>query len=142
MLPSDSINRIILAIKITTGAVHDSVPYLDQLNYVKQNVLGSLNETIVDRAYGSGEIISFLREQNLTTYIPLFSSRSGSSENSIVEGFQYDPMNNQYICPQDFILKLCKSQGDTTIYISTTKDCRQCSFTQNCSAKLKNKGPA
>ena len=27
---SDSVNRIILAIKITTGAVHDSVPYLEQ----------------------------------------------------------------------------------------------------------------
>jgi hypothetical protein len=48
---SDSCNRIILAIKITTGAIHDSVPYLEQLDYVKQTVLGSLSEAIVDRAY-------------------------------------------------------------------------------------------
>lgn len=68
---SDSCNRIILAIKITTGAIHDSVPYLAQLDSVKQTVLGSLSETIADRAYGSGEIISFLRQQTVTTYIPL-----------------------------------------------------------------------
>ncbi|GAN28253.1 transposase DDE domain protein [Legionella pneumophila] len=139
---SDSCNRIILAIKITTGAIHDSVPYLEQLDYVKQTVLGSLSETIADRAYGSGEIISFLRQQTLTTYIPLFSSRSGSSENSVVEGFQYDQENNQYVCPQNVLLKPCKSQGDTTMYISSTKDCKQCSFASSCLAKFKNKGPA
>lgn len=47
---SDSCNRIVLAIKITTGAIHDSVPYLEQLDYVKQTVLGSLSEAIADRA--------------------------------------------------------------------------------------------
>ncbi|CAM4389502.1 MAG: hypothetical protein LEGION0403_FIIPPAGN_02636 [Legionella sp.] len=72
-------NRIILAIHITTGTVHDSVPYLEQLD----------NETIADRAYGSGYIISSLRDKKITTYIPLFSSRSGSSENNIIPGFQY-----------------------------------------------------
>ena len=139
---SDSTNRVILAIKITTGAVHDSVPYLEQLDYVKQNVLDILNESIADRAYGFGEIISFLRNQKVTTYIPLFSSRSGSSENSIIEGFQYDPEKNQYVCPQQALLKPCNSQTDTTMYISSTKDCKQCSFAKNCLAKLKNKGPA
>ncbi|HHF7374205.1 TPA: transposase [Legionella bozemanae] len=131
-----------MAIKITTGAIHDSVPSLEQLNYVKQNALSSLNETIADRAYGSGEIISFLRAQALTTYTPLLSSRSGSSENSIIDGFQYDSIQNQYVCPQNAILKPCKSQGDTTIYISSTKDCKQCSFSPDYLAKIKNKGPA
>jgi hypothetical protein len=28
------------------------------------------------------------------------------------------------------------------MYISSTKDCKQCSFAQHCLAKLKNKGPA
>lgn len=52
---SDSKNRIILAIRITTGAVHDSVPYLEQLDYVKEKVSYNINETIADRAYGSGQ---------------------------------------------------------------------------------------
>ena len=138
---SDSINRIILAIKITTGAVHDSVPYLEQLGYVKTKVLYSIKETIADRAYGSGEIISYLRDNSVTTYIPLFSSRSGSSENSSLPGFQYDEKNNYYLCPQNSILKPCKSQGDTTLYISSASDCKQCNFAKDCLAKIKNKGP-
>lgn len=51
---------------------------------MKTKVLYSIKETIADRAYGSGEIISYLRDNSVTTYIPLFSSRSGSSENSQV----------------------------------------------------------
>lgn len=139
---SDSKNRIILAIHITTGAVHDSVPYLEQLDYVKDKTSFNINETIADRAYGSGHIISSLRDKKITTYIPLFSSRSGSSENSIIPGFQYDEVNNYYVCPQNNFLRPCKSQTDTTIYISSTIDCKRCSLSKTCLAKLKNKGPA
>jgi len=139
---SDSKDRIILAIRITTGAVHDSVPYLEQLDYVKEKISYNINETIADRAYGSGQIISSLKDKKITTYIPLFSSRSGSSENSIIPGFQYDEVNNYYVCSQKKVLKPCKSQSDTTIYLSSTADCKKCSFSEACLAKLKNKGPA
>lgn len=139
---SDSTNRIILAIRITTGAVHDSVPYLEQLDYVREQICYDINETIADRAYGSGHIISSLKDKKITTYIPLFSSRSGSSENSIIPGFQYDELNNYYVCSQYRVLTPCKSQSDTTIYLSSSADCNKCSFSENCLAKLKNKGPA
>jgi IS5 family transposase len=139
---SDSVNRIILAINITTGAVHDSVPYLEQLAYVKEKIHYNLSETIADRAYGSGEIISSLKDKKITTYIPLFSSRSGSSENSMIPGFQYDELNNCYLCPQNNVLTPCKSQSDTTLYISSSADCKKCAVSESCLAKLKNKGPA
>lgn len=139
---SDSVNRIILGIKITTGAVHDSVPYLEQLDYVKEKMCHNINETIADRAYGSGYIISSLKERKVTTYIPLFSSRSGSSENSNIPGFQYDELNNYYVCSHNKVLTPCKSQSDTTIYLSSSSDCKSCPFSKRCLAKLKNKGPA
>ncbi|MFA5880460.1 MAG: IS1182 family transposase [Candidatus Margulisiibacteriota bacterium] len=139
---SDSANRIILAIKITTGAVHDSVPYLEQLDYVKEKIGHNINEAIADRAYGAGQIISSLKDKKVTTYIPLFSSRSGSSENSIIPGFRYDQLNNYYVCSQNCVLTPCKSQSDTTMYISSSADCKKCSFSKSCLAKLKNKGPA
>ncbi|EHL31550.1 hypothetical protein LDG_6482 [Legionella drancourtii LLAP12] len=142
LFTSDSKNRLILAIHITTGAVLDSVPYLEQLDYVKDKTSFNINETIADRAYGSGHIISSLRDKKITTYIPLFSSRSGSSENSIIPGFQYDEVNNYYVCPQNNFLRPCKSQTDTIIYISSTIDCKRCSLSKTCLAKLKNKGPA
>ncbi|WP_176695273.1 transposase [Legionella massiliensis] len=40
------------------------------------------------------------------------------------------------------LLNPCHSHGDTTTYISSTKDCKQCSFAQKCLAKIKNKGSA
>jgi hypothetical protein len=44
--------------------------------------------------------------------------------------------------PSSALLNPSKSQGDTTMYISSTKDGKQCSFSQHCLAKLKSKGPA
>ncbi|RUR13693.1 hypothetical protein ELY10_10005 [Legionella septentrionalis] len=112
------------------------------MDYVKEKTCYNIKETIADRAYGSGQIISSLKDKKITTYIPLFSSRSGSSGNSIIPGFEYDELNNHYVCSQNSVLTPCKSQSDTTIYISSSADCKRCSFSENCLAKLKNKGPA
>jgi IS5 family transposase len=57
----DSLSRLIVAIKITTGAVHDSKPYLEMLKYLKTHVNLSIEEAIADRGYGSGHIIASLK---------------------------------------------------------------------------------
>jgi transposase len=54
---TDTPSRIILAIKITTGGVHDSIPYLEQLEYVIRKSKTNLTEAIADKAYGTGDII-------------------------------------------------------------------------------------
>ncbi|WP_131781898.1 transposase [Legionella gresilensis] len=62
-------SRIILDIKITTGAVHDLQPYLEQLNAIKSILNQDIKEAIADRAHGSGHIIATLKSRGITTYI-------------------------------------------------------------------------
>lgn len=95
----DSLSRVIVAIKITTGAVHDSQPYIGLLEHVRTKLGLTIQEAIADRGYGSGHIISSLQAIGIKAYIPLFSSRSGESTNSVVPGFQYNKEQNTYICP-------------------------------------------
>lgn len=140
-ITTDAQSRIILAIKITTGAVHDSIPYLEQLEYVIQKSKINLIEVIADKAYGTGEIIQSLKNNGIKSNIPLFSSRSGSSENSAIEGFSFEPLGNHYLCPNKKKFSPCKSQGETTIYISKASDCASCPLKNSCGAKIKNKGP-
>ncbi len=46
-------SRVILDIKITTGAIHDSKPYLKQLDTIKSGLNYDISEAIADRAHGS-----------------------------------------------------------------------------------------
>lgn len=114
---SDSESRVIVNLKITTGAVHDSVPYLQQLNEIKDFGL-SVKEVIADSAYGTADILIKLKEKAIDASIPLFSSRSGSEKSSKgLKGFVYQHVSNDYLCPNEKILKACKSKSDT-IFLS------------------------
>jgi len=76
---SDSESRVIVHLKITTGAIHDSVPYIYQINKINDFGL-KINEAIADSAYGSADILIELNKQAINANIPLFSSRSGSEK--------------------------------------------------------------
>jgi transposase len=137
---SDSKSRLILAIKITTGAVHDSQPYLELLNYINKNINITIKEVIADRAYGSGNIIATVNAQSIQTYIPLFSGNSGSSKHSVAPGFTYHKEKNVYICPEQHELKPGKaSPRDYVIYYSSTKACQNCPLKTNCAAPKKKR---
>jgi len=139
---TDAKNRIVLSINITTGAVHDSQPYIQHLEAVSRKSNLIITEAIADKAYGTGEIITTLHDMGVKTNIPLFSSRSGSSENSTIEGFVYDCKTNSYICPNNKTFSPCKSQVETTMYLSKASSCVECPLKESCLAKIKNKGPA
>ncbi|WP_427853548.1 transposase [Legionella gresilensis] len=112
-------SRVILDIKITTGAVHDSKPYLEQLDAIKSSLNHHINEVIADRAYGSRHIISTLKSKGITTYIPLFSTRSGASQQTVTPGFDYDIDKDIYRCPANYELKPGKLlDNDYTLYHS------------------------
>ncbi|CAM4379477.1 MAG: hypothetical protein LEGION0398_MBIBDBAK_01069 [Legionellaceae bacterium] len=89
-LSVDADSRVILAIQATTGACHDSQPYLNQLNTIEHRYQLSIKETTADRAYGSAEIIEALVTKGIHPYIPLFNTRSGSFVPQETEGIIYE----------------------------------------------------
>lgn len=137
----DSLSRVIVAIKITTGAVHDSQPYVGLLEHVRTKLGLNIQEAIADRGYGSGHIISSLKAVGIKPFIPLFSTRSGESTSSAIPGFKYNKEQNTYICPANFALKPGKvTPQDYVLYHSSVTNCRNCPIKENCLApKKKNK---
>jgi transposase len=96
----DADSRVILDNKVTTGSCHDTQIYLERLEYIQDKYNFIITETIADRGYGAAENIQSLQEQNITTYIPLFSSNSGKIIKLEEQGFNFDKEHNRYICPQ------------------------------------------
>lgn len=133
----DSNSRVITAIEVTTGAVHDSQTYIGQLNYLKDKINIDLHEAIADSAYGSGELLTSLKEMNIKTNIPLFSSRSGSAKQSQLQDFKFNKQENHFICPEGKILKACNSKTETIYYVSKTSDCKGCPLKETCQATKK-----
>ena len=101
----------------------------------------NIQETIADRAYGAGSIISSLQAEGINTFIPLFSTRSDGAESSITPGFHFNEEKNIYICPANFELKPGKVlPNDYILYHSSVKNCRDCPLKETCQGpKRKNK---
>ena len=87
----DADSRVILDSKITTGATHDTKVYLERIEYIKKKYKLNNKKDISDRGYGAIDNIKSLNEMGVTTYIPLFSNRSGSTAKEMTDaGFKYD----------------------------------------------------
>lgn len=133
----DADSRVVLDNNITTGGCHETQIYLDRISTIKNKYQLPLYEAIADRGYGSAENIQSLQFENITTYIPLFSSRSGKAVNLEERGFVFDKTRNEYQCSQGKTLlpKIVNKNG--TIYKSKAIDCANCLIQQDCPASLR-----
>ena len=94
----DAASRVILDTHVTTGAVHDSQPYLEQLQRVERHKI-RVRQAVADRGYGSAAIIRYLQQQGIETYIPLWSGRVGNSK-YLSGDLVYEKENDRFRCPQ------------------------------------------
>ena len=62
---------MIVDVVVTTGAKRESQIYLDRISDMKKKY--DFKEVIADRGYGSGEILTELKKQNIKSFIPLYA---------------------------------------------------------------------
>ncbi len=127
----DSESRVVLDTHVTTGAVHESQVYRDRLNHVEKTFGLDIEETIADRAYGTGDILDDLKGQGVKTNIPLFSSRSGSA--AVPEGFEYEKESDRFRCPEGkYLAPFATPIKTVKIYHPKAEDCRSCCRKEEC----------
>jgi IS5 family transposase len=137
----DAESRVILDTHVTTGAVHDSQPYLEQLQRIHQRDGINIREATADRGYGSAAIIRDLQQQGIETYIPLWSSRSGSSKYLKGE-LVYEKEHDRFRCPQGKYLTPNPAINENhKRYVSSSADCRACSQASECPARSRKSAP-
>lgn len=135
----DGHSRIILDSTVTTGAVHDSVPYIEQLDKIKNRFSLNIQETIADRAYGSSNVLNELKSKNIKSFIPLFNTRTGKSSELKKDGFEYDSELDLYVCPgnKTMLPYNAKPGAIGTVYRASKNDCLQCVKLHNCLPQVK-----
>jgi transposase len=134
-LSIDADSRVILLIQATTGACHESQIYIKHIKTLSRERNLTLEETIADRAYGTGEILQAITQHKITPYIPLLTDRAGTTLAQSTEGFIFEEENNRYQCPAGlYLLPYTKTTDRRIMYRSRSKDCRSCSLAAQCSA--------
>lgn len=134
----DADSRVILNNKVTTGNVHESNVFLEQINFLKFIHKLSINEIIADRAYGAADNLLSLKKQDIKTFIPLFSGRVGKISKIEKEGVIYDKENNRYICPEGKFLNQNSQYDKWMVYRSSSKDCNKCAQKHLCPLSRKH----
>ena len=132
---------IILDPFISTGADHESKHYLNRLETIQHKHDITIEESVADRGYGTGTIISTLFERNIRPLIPLFHHSSGSA---MPAGFIYDPTTDTIQCPtgNKLIATGKKDRYQRQRYKIKDASCLSCNALSQCGAnflKQKNK---
>lgn len=87
-----------------------------------------------DTAYGSGELLAWLDERGITSFISVREHPAPKNNLYGIEKFAYDPETNSYQCPEGKQLKYIgiKLANRSHIYRATIGKCGDCSQKANC----------
>jgi hypothetical protein len=137
----DAGSRVILDTHVTTGARHDNQPYLDQLRRIRDRYKLTICEAIADRGYGSAAIIEALQAEGMTSYIPLWNTRTGRNSGNAV-GLVYEREKDRICCPADkYLYPSAGNYDNRKRYASLSGGCRECPHTPTCPAKNRRNAP-
>jgi hypothetical protein len=130
----DTTSRVILAVHATpalfsqeTLAARRMLEHIGQFGIHPQNLAA-------DKAYGSGEFLSWLLARNIQPHIPVIDRRHQTRGLFTRDAFRYEPKENAYYCPEGKPLhyrgQRRSSGGD--LYRSTAAQCRDCPQKKLC----------
>ena len=131
----DSDCGIITAVTVTSGDVHDSKPYLEQLEYVHKNVV-SIQAAAADSAYDFPLAHRVLEELEIDFFVVPHPAHNRTKAELKRDAFTYDGKQNVYHCPNGKQLRpkrLYRSgSGLFWEYWTDKKDCGSCPLRAKC----------
>ena len=97
------------------------------------------NRLAADTAYGSGANLNWLvKDKKIAPHIPVIDKSKREDGTFSRDDFMFDKERNVYTCPAGKTLtttgKLV-NDGETLLYLASTRDCRNCLFKAQCCRK-------
>lgn len=136
----DTKNHVITNIMADYADKRDSQSLPKAIEQTKNNLAENnlqLEEVLADTGYSSGNALRYLKENNITGYIPNFGQYKNTRE-----GFVYNKEKDQYECVRanKAILpfkKTAKSHDGSMmkVYRSGNKNCKDCQLRSECIGK-------
>ena len=132
----DTASRVILDVEATPALFHQETVAARRM-IERAARLGLRPKSLgADKAYGSGEFLSWLLARNIQPHIPVIDRRHQTHGHFTRDQFRYAPAENTYYCPEGKPLRYSRvrRRGQGYIYSSTAVQCRGCPQKQRCTA--------
>lgn len=135
----DGKSNIIIDAHITKGNVHDSVPYIDRMNHIKETYKIKPRCVGVDSGYSTIDIIEYFKKENI--YGVIGYRRFGTKESrKNKKEFTYYPEKDVYICEKTGIVLPYRNitrEGYKQYY--SKNQCEGCPYKNKCCGKSNKK---
>ena len=132
----DSKCNIIVDCYITKGNVHDSVPYISRLEYIKRKYGFDIKEVGIDSGYDTIDIKKYLHDNNI--YGVIAYRRYGKAETTVRKNrFKYIKESDCYVCPETGAILEYTGRIDRNgyKYYSSKENCENCPEKEGCCNK-------
>jgi len=134
----DAKNAVIVDVAVTPGNVTDHVPYLDRIDYMREEIGLPIEAVGVDSAYDIALVHQALSDQNIEIYTPENDETSNYKVEFTRDAFRYDEESDTFICPAGCCLTVKRlERGDGKIsreYRAKRSDCKGCPLQGKCLA--------
>jgi len=129
----DSKANIIVDCFITKGNVHDSVPFIDRAEYIKDKYDFDIKEWALDSGYDTLEIKKYFEDNNIFGVIGYRSYCQGETKIKKYK-FKYNKENDYYICPETGVILPYTGRIDRNgyKYYSDRLNCENCPDIERC----------
>jgi transposase len=132
----DTASRVILDVEATPAlSRQEMVAARRMIERVEK--LGLRAESLgADKAYGSGEFLSWLLARDVQPHIPVIDRRHQTGGHFTRDQFRYEPAENTYYCPEGKPLRYRGQRRDSQgyAYCSTADQCRGCPQKKHCTS--------
>lgn len=126
---------IITGLTVTPGDVHDSVPYLNQLEYIHKNVV-TIQAAAADSAYDFPLAHRVLEEHGIDFHVRPQAVYDRTMVEFKRDAFRYDKEQDIYICPNKKVLRVKRlyrsGSGLFWEYWAEREDCGKCQWRKKC----------
>lgn len=129
----DSKCNIIVDCHVTKGNVHDSQPYIQRLEYIKNKFGFDIKEVGVDSGYDTIEIKKYFEDNNIFGVIAYRRYQQGNTTVRKYE-FKYNKEQDCYVCPKTGIILPYTGRIDRNgyKYYSDKENCKGCPHIEEC----------
>ena len=132
----DSKCNIIVDCYVTKGNVHDSVPYISRLEYIKRTFNFNIKEVGIDSGYDTLDIKKYLHDNNI--YGVIAYRRYAKGKTTVRKSrFKYIKESDCYICPETGVILEYTGRIDRSgyKYYSSKENCENCPQKEGCCNK-------
>ena len=132
----DSKCNIIIDCYITKGNVHDAVPYISRLEYIKKTYGFDIKEVGIDSGYNTIDIKKYLHDKGI--YGVIAYRRYAKAETTVKKNtFKYIRERDCYICPKTGVILEYTGRIDRNgyKYYSSKENCEGCPEKGGCANK-------